>query len=44
MNNVFFTLDYQKLTSAAYLTAIFIYGLVYIILKLDKKFSQKIGI
>lgn len=43
MNNMFSSLDYQKLTSAAFIMAVFIYILVLIVFKLERKIGSTIG-
>jgi len=43
MNNMFASLDYQKLTSAAFIMAVFIYILVLLLFKVERKIGSKIG-
>ncbi|ABR50809.1 binding-protein-dependent transport systems inner membrane component [Alkaliphilus metalliredigens QYMF] len=43
MNNKFASLDYQMLTSAAFIMAIFIYILVLLLFKIERKVSSTIG-
>lgn len=43
MNNKFTSLDYQMLTSAAFIMAVFIYILVLFLFKIQKKISNSIG-
>lgn len=43
MNNMFASLDYQKLTSAAFIMAVFIYILVLVLFKVERKISNTIG-
>lgn len=42
MNNMFLSLDYQKLTSAAYMMAVGIIGLVVVLFQVDKRFRNSI--
>ena len=42
MNNMFASLDYQKLTSAAFIMAVFIYVLVLSLYKFERKISNAI--
>lgn len=43
MNNMFASLDYQKLTTAAFIMAVFIYILVLFLFKAERKISSTIG-
>lgn len=43
MNNMFASLDYQKLTSAAFIMAVFIYILVLFLFTVERKISSTIG-
>ncbi|MCX7747398.1 MAG: sugar ABC transporter permease [Clostridia bacterium] len=43
MNNMFASLDYQKLTSAAFIMAIFIYLLVVVLYRLERKIHKVIN-
>lgn len=44
MNNVFISLDYQKITSAAFVTALVIYLLVLILFIIERKIGKKISL
>lgn len=43
MNNMFASLNYQKLTSAAFIMAVFIYILVLFLFKVERKINSTIG-
>lgn len=43
MNNMFASLDYQKLTSAAFIMAVLIYILVLMLFRFERKISKSIG-
>lgn len=43
MNNMFASLDYQKLTSAAFIMAVLIYLLVLVLFRTERKISKAIG-
>lgn len=43
MNNMFKSLDYQKLTSAAFLMAVVIVALVFVLFKVERRFAKSLG-
>ncbi len=43
MNNMFMSLDYQKLTAAAFLTAVVIYLLILLLFKVERRISESIS-
>jgi len=43
MNNMFISLDYQKLTSAAFLTAVVIYLLILLLFRVERRISDSIS-
>ena len=43
MNNMFASLDYQKLTSAAFIMALFIYALVLVLFVTERKITETLG-
>ncbi|KUO64006.1 MAG: sugar ABC transporter permease [Gracilibacter sp. BRH_c7a] len=43
MNNMFLALDYQKLTSAAFVMAAFIVAVVFLLFRVERKISKRIG-
>ena len=43
MNNMFMSLDYQKLTAAAFLTAVLIYLLIMLLFGVERKISGSLG-
>lgn len=43
MNNMFGSLDYQKLTSAAFIMSLFIYALVLVLFKSEQKISRSLN-
>ena len=43
MNNMFMSLDYQKLTAAAFLTAVVIYLLILLLFKVERRISDSIS-
>lgn len=43
MNNIFMSLDYQKLTAAAFLTALVIFLIIYLLLKIESRVSNNLN-
>jgi multiple sugar transport system permease protein len=43
MNNMFKSLDYQKLTSAAFLMAVVIVALVFVLFRVERRFAKSLG-
>jgi multiple sugar transport system permease protein len=43
MNNMFMSLDYQKLTAAAFLTAVLIFLLILVLFKVERRISSSLG-